>query len=194
MSQLDDTKPELNIELKRVVCEVHLRCHLDLKTIALNVSNVEYRNENNKNELIIQLRKPEVTATVTSEGKISCRSAVSEEEARSGARCVARIIQKKGFDVQLRQMRVVEVEAKCTFPFQIMVHALVPFVIKVFYDGELEQYAIYKLPDLEATLSIYPSGAVEVVAPTVEVAHKAIEHIYPLVEPFRRKPSATVDA
>jgi transcription initiation factor TFIID TATA-box-binding protein len=47
-SCLDDSdeKPELDIIISNVVCSFSVRCHLNLREIALNGSNVEYRREN----------------------------------------------------------------------------------------------------------------------------------------------------
>lgn len=41
-----DEKPELDIIINNVVCSFSVRCHLNLREIALNASNVEYRREN----------------------------------------------------------------------------------------------------------------------------------------------------
>lgn len=38
--------PELDIVINNVVCSFSVRCHLNLREIALNGSNVEYRREN----------------------------------------------------------------------------------------------------------------------------------------------------
>jgi hypothetical protein len=41
-----DESPEVDIVINNVVCSFSVRCHLNLKEIALNGSNVEYRREN----------------------------------------------------------------------------------------------------------------------------------------------------
>ena len=41
-----EEKPELDIIISNVVCSFSVRCHLNLREIALNGSNVEYRREN----------------------------------------------------------------------------------------------------------------------------------------------------
>lgn len=48
--EIDDTvkdqEPDLDIYINNVVCTFSVRCHLNLREIALNGSNVEYRREN----------------------------------------------------------------------------------------------------------------------------------------------------
>ena len=42
----EESQPEVDIVINNVVCSFSVRCHLNLKVIALNGSNVEYRREN----------------------------------------------------------------------------------------------------------------------------------------------------
>ena len=42
----DESQPEVDIVINNVVCSFSVRCHLNLKEIALSGSNVEYRREN----------------------------------------------------------------------------------------------------------------------------------------------------
>ena len=42
----EESQPEVDIVINNVVCSFSVRCHLNLKEIALNGSNVEYRKEN----------------------------------------------------------------------------------------------------------------------------------------------------
>lgn len=41
-----EAQPEIDILIRNVVCSFSVRCHLNLREIALNGSNVEYRKEN----------------------------------------------------------------------------------------------------------------------------------------------------
>ena len=41
-----EEEPEVDIVINNVVCSFSVRCHLNLKEIALSGSNVEYRREN----------------------------------------------------------------------------------------------------------------------------------------------------
>ena len=42
----DESQPEVDIVINNVVCSFSVRCHLNLKEIAMHGSNVEYRREN----------------------------------------------------------------------------------------------------------------------------------------------------
>jgi len=42
----EEGSPEVDIVINNVVCSFSVRCHLNLKEIALSGSNVEYRREN----------------------------------------------------------------------------------------------------------------------------------------------------
>ena len=42
----EESQPEVDIVINNVVCSFSVRCHLNLKEIALNGSNVEYWKEN----------------------------------------------------------------------------------------------------------------------------------------------------
>lgn len=44
--QSHEESPELDIVINNVVCSFSVRCHLNLREIALKGSNVEYRREN----------------------------------------------------------------------------------------------------------------------------------------------------
>ena len=114
-----DESPEVDIVINNVVCSFSVRCHLNLKEIALNGSNVEYRRENGmvtmklRSVIILlswkvqpaptttmhhctyhHLRHPYTTASIWSSGKITCTGANSEEQARISARKFSRILQK----------------------------------------------------------------------------------------------------
>lgn len=42
----DEAGPEIDIMINNVVCSFSVRCHLNLRQIALQGTNVEYRKEN----------------------------------------------------------------------------------------------------------------------------------------------------
>lgn len=67
----------------------------------------------------MKLRKPKITASIWSSGKIVCIGATSEQEAKIGARKIARILQKMSFKVKFCMFEVVNVFATVSFPFGI---------------------------------------------------------------------------
>ncbi|KFZ49184.1 TBPL1 protein, partial [Horornis vulcanius] len=94
-----DSDVALDILITNVVCVFRTRCHLNLRKIALEGANVIYKRDVGK--VLMKLRKPRITATIWSSGKVICTGATSEEEAKFGARRLARSLQKLGFQVIL---------------------------------------------------------------------------------------------
>ncbi|TMS12340.1 TATA box-binding protein-like protein 1 [Larimichthys crocea] len=92
----------LDIIITNVVATFRTRCHLNLRTIALEGINVIYKPELGK--VLMKLRKPKITASIWSSGKIICTGATSEDEAKLGARRLARCLQKLGFKDQTCRM------------------------------------------------------------------------------------------
>ncbi|XP_071002780.1 TATA box-binding protein-like 1 isoform X2 [Oncorhynchus clarkii lewisi] len=107
----------LDIIITNVVAVFRTRCHLNLRTIALEGVNVIYKPEYGK--VLMKLRKPRITASIWSSGKIICTGATSEDEAKQGARRLARTLQKLGFKVRFSEFKVVNVLAVCSMPFAI---------------------------------------------------------------------------
>lgn len=73
----DENEPEIDIVISNVVCAFSVRYKLNLKEIALNGANVEFKKENGM--VTMKLRKPQTTASIWSSGKITCTGATSEE-------------------------------------------------------------------------------------------------------------------
>lgn len=118
-SQVTENEPELDILINNVVCSFSVRCHLNLREIALNGLNVEYRKENGM--ITMKIRKPYTTASIWSSGKVTCTGATSESEAKVAARKFARSLQKLGFNVRFNNYRVVNVLGTCSMPFAIKI-------------------------------------------------------------------------
>lgn len=120
-TQPQDAEPEIDIVINNVVCSFSVRCHLNLREIALNGTNVEYRKENGM--ITMKLRRPYTTASIWSSGKITCTGATSEDAAKQAARKFARCLQKLGFNVKFNNYRVVNVLGTCSMPFAIRINS-----------------------------------------------------------------------
>lgn len=184
-----EPQPVIDIVINNVVCSFSVRCHLNLRQIALTATNVEYRRENGM--LTMKIRTPYTTASMWSSGKVTCTGATSEETAKTAARRYARILQKLGFRVKFMNYRVVNVLGTCTMPFAIK---LIPFSQQnrqiASYEPELHPGVTYKIKDLKATLKIFSTGSITVTAPSVANVQQAIEQIFPLVYEFRKPRTA----
>lgn len=116
-----EAEPEIDIVINNVVCSFSVRCHLNLRQIALKGMNVEYRKENGM--ITMKLRRPYTTASIWSSGKITCTGATSEDQAKIAARRFARCLQKLGFNVRFNNYRVVNVLGTCSMPFAIKINS-----------------------------------------------------------------------
>ncbi|KAJ8920903.1 hypothetical protein NQ315_015696, partial [Exocentrus adspersus] len=178
-------EPEIDIVINNVVCSFSVRCHLNLREIAINGSNVEYRKENGM--VTMKLRRPYTTASIWSSGKITCTGATSEDAARQAARRFARCLQKLGFNARFHNYRVVNVLGTCSMPFSIRISSFSERHREADYEPELHPGVTYKLQSPKATLKIFSTGSVTVTAPSVADVQAAIEYIFPLVYEFRKE-------
>lgn len=117
----EEPEPEIDIVINNVVCSFSVRCHLNLRQIALNGINVEYRRENGM--ITMKLRRPYTTASIWSSGKVTCTGATSEDMAKVAARRFARSLQKLGFKARFNNFRVVNVLGTCSMPFAIKINS-----------------------------------------------------------------------
>lgn len=117
----EEDTPEIDIMINNVVCSFSVKCHLNLRQIALNGVNVEFRRENGM--VTMKLRRPYTTASIWSSGRVTCTGATSEDQAKVAARRYARALQKLGFQVRFRNFRVVNVLGTCRMPFGIRIIA-----------------------------------------------------------------------
>lgn len=183
--QIAEEEPEIDIVINNVVCSFSVRCHLNLREIALNGTNVEYRKENGM--ITMKLRRPYTTASIWSSGKITCTGATSELAAKQAARRFARSLQKLGFKVRFNNYRVVNVLGTCCMPFAIKINSFSERHKEADYEPELHPGVTYKLTNPKATLKIFSTGSVTVTAPSVADVQAAIEYIFPLVYEFRKE-------
>ncbi|XP_076874753.1 TATA box-binding protein-like 1 isoform X1 [Brachyhypopomus gauderio] len=209
----------LDIIVTNVVSVFRTRCHLNLRTIGLEGNNVIYKPEVGK--VLMKLRKPRITASIWSSGKIICTGATrslkytggsvcptaleaeqaahqdmlrvmlffscSEDEAKIGARRLARCLQKIGFKVRFSDFKVVNVLAVCSMPFQIR---LIEFTKNnrpiASYEPEIHPAATYRIKTLRTTVQVFSTGSITVTGPNVQSVASAVEYIYPLLFECRK--------
>lgn len=185
--------PEIDIVINNVVCSFSVRCHLNLRTIALNGYNVEFRRENGM--VTMKLRKPYTTASIWSSGKITCTGATSEDnvsdsllfyqyqfyiinfmgfltQAKVAARRYARMLQKLGFRTKFNNFRVVNVLGTCSMPWAIKItHFSERYRKEASYEPELHPGVTYKLKEPKATLKIFSTGSITVTGKLIIVVY-----------------------
>lgn len=180
----EDDSPVIDIHINNVVCTFNLRCHINLKRLAMEGSNVEYRREHGI--LNMKLRRPTVTANITSSGKCTITGSTSEAEAKIAARRVARRLQKLGFNVRFFNFKVVNVLGTCSLPFGIKLHSFSnQYPQEASYEPELHPGVTFRIKDPKATLKIFSTGSITITAPCVNNIGTAVEHIYPLVSQYQ---------
>lgn len=181
-----EDEPEIDIVINNVVCSFSVRCHLNLRQIALSGINVEYRRE--QGMVTMKLRKPYTTASIWSSGKITCTGATSEDQSKIAARRFARCLQKLGFKTRFTNFRIVNVLGTCSMPFAIKINAFSEqHKDSAEYEPELHPGVTYKLKKPKATLKIFSTGSITVTAPSVLDVQQAVEYIFPLVYEFRKE-------
>lgn len=177
-------EPTIDINVNNVVCAFSVRCHLNLRKVALEGCNTEYNRQ--RAMVSMKLRKPKITASIWNSGKITCIGATSEADAKKGARRIARILMTQGFKVHFCRFRVVNVLATCTMPFAIRLHKFSEKYSKeTEYEPELHPGATYKIKNPKAVLKVFSTGSITITAPHVSHISSAVEHIYPRVMEFR---------
>uniref|UniRef100_A0A7N9CWQ1 TATA box-binding protein-like 1 n=1 Tax=Macaca fascicularis TaxID=9541 RepID=A0A7N9CWQ1_MACFA len=170
-----DSDVALDILITNVVCVFRTRCHLNLRKIALEGANVIYKRDVGK--VLMKLRKPRITATIWSSGKIICTGATS-------LLCSSKL----GFQVIFTDFKVVNVLAVCNMPFEIRL----PEFTKnnrphASYEPELHPAVCYRIKSLRATLQIFSTGSITVTGPNVKAVATAVEQIYPFVFESRKE-------
>ncbi|XP_076439931.1 TATA box-binding protein-like 1 [Babylonia areolata] len=183
-NEVEDSQNVIDIHINNVVCSFSVRCHINLKRLAMEGANVEYRREHGICNM--KLRRPRVTANITSSGKITVTGSTSEDEAKVAARRVARRLQKLGFSVRFCNFRIVNVLGTCSLPFGIKLNNFSnEHPQAASYEPELHPGVTYKIKDPKATLKVFSTGSITITAPCVNNVGLAVEHIYPLVSEFQ---------
>ena len=99
------------MQLTNVVVQANLGCAFDLRDITLKLNNARF-NPRSFSALIWQHRKIGGNCLLFSNGKINCNGKCSSLlEGRQRLRRYARIIQKLGYKVELRNVKVITASA-----------------------------------------------------------------------------------
>jgi len=175
------------ITISNVVCNYRCRTHLDLRNIALSTKHVIYKRDQGK--VMMKIRKPNMMANIWSSGKIVCQGARSEEEAKKGARRIARILYKvdPGKNVRVSNYKVVNVLGNCKLAFavDIMEFSKENAGPHCSYEPELHPAVTYR-PANGTTTKIFSTGALTLLGRNVALVNEALDLIYPLLFKHRK--------
>ena len=173
-----------HFSIHNVVCIYSTSSYLNLRNIALNGLNVEYKRD----RVLMKLRKPAITAMIFSSGKITCSGAKSAREALIGARRIARQIQKLGFSIKFQEYRVVNVMSRSSVPFSINLCKLASLVPdKCQYNPELCSVLFFKLNSLKSTVNVYPTGKLIVISARIDTISQVLGCIFPFLHQSKLK-------
>jgi len=190
---------QLNVKINNVVCSFNVKRELNLREIAQNGFNVEYKRSSGM--VTMRLRRPHVTASIWGSGQITCTGATSEEDAFIAAKRVAKALNQviklvhdmSGTSCPIRKIRfisnyrVVNVLGTCLMPFAIKIE---PFTKKnthiASYEPELHPGVTVRFEDLKATLKVFSTGNITITAQSVLIIHSAVNQIHMLVKDFAR--------
>jgi transcription initiation factor TFIID TATA-box-binding protein len=182
-----NSKPAIIVS--NVVCNYRCRTHLNLRDIAMKTKHVIYKRDQGK--VMMKIRNPKMMANIWSSGKIVCQGARSEADAIKGARRFARILYKSGHEkVKVSNYKVVNVLGNCKFPFaiDIMRFSETNAGPRCSYEPELHPAVTYRSENT-ATIKIFSTGAITLLGRNVALIHDALDRIYPLIFPHRKKRS-----
>ncbi|CAF0896506.1 unnamed protein product [Rotaria sp. Silwood1] len=168
---------EIEVLVNNVVCSFALGCKLNLRKIAMEASNVIYKRD--QAMVLMKIRNPHCSANIWSSGKVTVTGTTSEDDARRGARRVARSLQRLGFKTKFRHYRVVNCLATCTMPWPIDIIKLSRmYPENVSYEPEIHPGATVRLSE-KAVLKVFTTGSITLTAPSVERINTAVNEFYP---------------
>ena len=143
MSSEESTEIDINIKVNNIHCTFNVRCLLNIEDIMERGVNVELRK--NRDHVTMQLREPPATATIWSNGKITCTGPRSEIDARIACRRIARILQNLGYPVRFRSFKIHNCHATVKLPFPIKTIDFSKAHPEASYEPELHTGVIYKV-------------------------------------------------
>lgn len=111
------------VEIQNITFCAQLNCQLDLKYIARNSFNTEYKWKN-INAVIKRLRSPRCTGKIFNNGNIGLTGCKSIEQCDIAIRKIARMIQKLGYKVKISNKKVTNMVGSIDFGSIIDLEAL----------------------------------------------------------------------
>ncbi len=176
-----------NILVQNIVCSVNLCCPLNLSDINNRLRLSEY-NPKRFPGAVLRLLEPKVTTLIFSTGKMVICGAKHESLATLGARKFARILQKIGYNVSLKDFRINNMLGTCDLKFPIRLEDLNdshPQFSR--YEPELFPALIYRLVRPRTVMLIFVNGKIVITGgKSREELQQALDLMYPILRSFRK--------
>ena len=185
------TAEELKPEINNIISTVSLGSNLNIKNIALKIKNAEYTN--NFSKLILKSKDSKATATMFPSGKMVCSGAKTEKESKSLCVKFGKIVNKVGFNAELKNFKIQNIVASYDVKFRICLPKLfneINTLIKnansleynyVKYNSDTFPGLIFYMNDLKISLLVFEYGKVVI---SGAKKRKEIEDIFRNVYPL----------
>lgn len=176
-----------NVYVQNIVCSVNLGCNLNLSDINNRLRLSEY-NPKRFPGAVLRLLEPKVTALTFSTGKMVVCGAKHESLANLGARKFARILQKIGYNISLKDFKINNMLATCDLKFPIRLEDLNESHAQFSrYEPELFPALIYRLVRPRTVMLIFVNGKIVITGgKSREELQQALDLMYPILRSFRK--------
>ena len=189
-------------QIVNIVSIVNLGKKLNLREIALQCTNSEY-NPIRINAVIMRIKEPKTAALIFNSGVMIVLGAKDEENSKKAAKIFARSIKKLGYDVKLKNFKIVNIVATCDLKFPVKLtklslelnaklsnaHSLNNEGKKLCnYEPDIFPGLIYHMRKPELTVLIFKSGKMNFVgAKNKDDIIDALKKVYPLLYKYKNE-------
>jgi len=179
--------PEVFLRFKGFGAEFSLQCAVDLKAIVFGARHSEY-NPRRSPHVVLRLVDPYMTVRICQSGKCTVLVAkVTEEQMRSAAKRVTRIVQHCGHpDAKCAGFRIRNLQAFADLRFPVRLETLAEkWRRHVLYEPEVTSWAFFRLQKPKCTIGVSASGKFKISGCIdVEFAQEALKRMYPIFLEF----------
>ena len=184
---VEELKPEIN----NIISSVNLGSNLNIKNIALKIKNAEYTN--NFSKLKLKSKNAKATATIFSSGKMVCSGAKTEKQSKSMCAKFGKIVNKVGFNVELKNFKIQNIIASYDVKFKIClpklfneINTLINISKNIYnyvkYNSDNFPGLIFYMNDLKVSLLVFGYGKVVISgAKKKEEIEEIFRNVYPLL-------------
>lgn len=186
-SSIIATDAHPSIQVQNIVCTVNLSCPLNLTDISNRLRLCEY-NPKRFPGAVLRLLEPKVTALVFASGKMVVCGAKHEKLAILGSRKFARILQKLGFNVYLKEFKISNMLGTADLKFPIRLEDLNeshPQFSR--FEPEIFPALIYRLVRPRTVILIFVNGKVVITGgKSRDELQLALDTMHPILRSFRK--------
>lgn len=174
-------KVDARVKIQNVVASVTLHCAIDLGSIVVSFSHVEYRPEVFPG-LCFRLKKPKTATLIFKTGRMVCTGAKSASQAIEAVHKVIRELKGKGIVIRGKpEIQIQNIVASAILDGKIDLEKAVYLLGKTMYEPEQFPGAIYRMDEPKVVILIFSNGKL------VITGAKSEEEVYQAVNKLRTK-------